>query len=90
MPLPTLVFAALATLAVTGCGVNLSVGDDTTHRTEEGTIPVGGLEVLDITTENGAVDRRPVSDEPHRPVTGHGKIAACSISSCGWSSRSRR
>jgi DUF4097 and DUF4098 domain-containing protein YvlB len=62
-PLPTLLSAAFATLAVTGCGLTVNVGDDTTRRTEEDTVPVDELEAIDITTENGAVEVRAGDDD---------------------------
>lgn len=57
-PLPTLVFAALATLAVAGCGVNVSLDDDTTRRIVHDTVPVDGLRGLELATDNGEVQVR--------------------------------
>lgn len=57
-PLPALVFAAFATIAVAGCGVNVTLGDDATRRIENETVPVGDLRVLHVDTENGAVEVR--------------------------------
>jgi len=57
-PLPTLVFAAVATLAVAGCGMNVSLGDDTTRRIEHDTVPVADLQRLDLDTDNGEVEIR--------------------------------
>ncbi len=55
-PLPTLLLAAFAAVAMTGCAVSLDVNDDTTRRIEEDTIPLGDLAALDITTDNGQVE----------------------------------
>lgn len=57
-PLPTLMFAAFATLAVAGCGVNVSLGDDTTRRIEHDTVPVADLARLELVTDNGEVEIR--------------------------------
>ncbi|MFW2336005.1 DUF4097 family beta strand repeat-containing protein [Ilumatobacter sp.] len=57
-PLPTLVFAAFATLAVAGCGVNVSLDDDTTRRIVHDTVPVDGLRGLELATDNGEVQVR--------------------------------
>ena len=55
-PLPTLVLAAFAAVAMTGCAVSLDLNDDTTRRIDEDTIPLGDLDALAITTDNGQVD----------------------------------
>lgn len=55
-PLPMLLFAALATLAVTGCAVSLDLDDDTLRRVETETVPAAGLAVVDIATGNGSVE----------------------------------
>jgi hypothetical protein len=57
-PLPTLVFAAFATLAVAGCGVDVSLDDDTTRRIVHDTVPVDGLRGLELATDNGEVQVR--------------------------------
>jgi len=57
-PLPTLVFAAFAALAVAGCGVNVSLDDDTTRRIVNDTVPVDGLRGLELATDNGEVQVR--------------------------------
>lgn len=57
-PLPTLMFAALAALAVAGCGVNVSLDDDTTRRVEHDTVPTGDLSRLELVTDNGEVQIR--------------------------------
>jgi hypothetical protein len=55
-PLPTLMFAALAAFAVAGCSINVDLGDDTTSRVENDTVPVAALTRLDVTTHNGAIE----------------------------------
>lgn len=55
-PLPTLLLAAFAAVAMAGCAVSLDIGDDTTRRTEEQSIPLGSLTGLEVTTENGQID----------------------------------
>lgn len=55
-PLPTLLFAAVATLAVTGCSVQLDLNDDTTRRIENETVPAASLTGIEVTTENGALE----------------------------------
>lgn len=55
-PLPTLLFAAFATLAVTGCTVSFDLDDDTTRRIERDTVPVDGLTAIDVTTGNGQIE----------------------------------
>lgn len=57
-PLPTLLFAAFATIAVTGCGINVRLDDDTTRRIEHDTVQVDGLTRLELRTDNGAVEIR--------------------------------
>lgn len=57
-PIPTLVFAAFATLAVAGCGINVSLDDDTTRRIEHDDLPVADLRRLDVTTDNGEIQIR--------------------------------
>ncbi len=54
-PLPALMFAAFATLAVAGCGVSVSLDDDTTRRVEHDTVPTGDLSRLELVTDNGEV-----------------------------------
>ncbi len=55
-PLPTLILAMVATLAVTGCAVRLDLDDDTTRRVENDAVPVGDLTRVDVSTENGQVE----------------------------------
>lgn len=55
-PLPTLLLAAFAALAMTGCAVSLDLDDDTTRRIVNDTVPIADLTVLDVTTENGAIE----------------------------------
>ena len=55
-PLPALVLAGFAAVAMSGCAVSLDVSDDTTRRIEEDTIPLGDLNALDVTTDNGQVE----------------------------------
>ncbi len=55
-PLPTLIFAMLATLAVSGCAVGLDLDDDTTRRIENDVVPVGQLTRVDVTTDNGQIE----------------------------------
>ncbi len=55
-PLPTLMFAALAVFAVAGCSINVDLGDDTTRRVENDTVPVTALSRLDVTTHNGGIE----------------------------------
>lgn len=55
---PTLLFAAFAAVALAGCGVNVSLGGDATVRTDEQTLPATGIDTLDVTTDNGAVEVR--------------------------------
>jgi hypothetical protein len=55
-PLPALLFAAIATLAVTGCAVSLDLDGDTTVRFEHETVPTGDLTLVDVDTENGSVE----------------------------------
>ena len=57
-PLPTLLFAAFATLTVAGCGVTARIGGDTITRVEDDTIPVDDIHVVDIRTDNGSVEVR--------------------------------
>lgn len=57
-PIPTLVFAAFATLAVAGCGINVSLDDDTTRRIEHDELPAADLRRLDVTTDNGEIQIR--------------------------------
>jgi hypothetical protein len=57
-PVPTLMFAAFATLAVAGCGVNVGLDDDTTRRIEHDDLPVDDLRRLELTTDNGEVQIR--------------------------------
>lgn len=57
-PLPTLLLAAVTTLAVAGCGIHVRLDDDTTRRIEHDTIPVTGLSTLELHTRNGAVEVR--------------------------------
>ncbi len=54
--LTTLLLAAFAAIAMTGCAVSLDLDDDTTRRIENDTVPVADLRSLDVTTENGAID----------------------------------
>lgn len=54
-PLPTLFVAALGVVALAGCGVNVELGDDTSSRTETERIPVAGLTILEVETDNGEV-----------------------------------
>lgn len=55
-PLPTLVLAAFAAVAMTGCAVSLDLNDDTTRRIDEDVLPLGDLDSLSITTDNGQVE----------------------------------
>lgn len=54
--LTTLLLAAFAVIAMTGCAVSLDLDNDTTRRIENDTVPVADLRSLDVTTENGAID----------------------------------
>ena len=56
--LPTLLFAAVAAMSLAGCGASLTVDVDTTDRTEAETIPADDLAVLEVDTDNGAVEIR--------------------------------
>lgn len=62
-PLPTLLFAAFAALAVTGCGIHIDVNDDTTRRIENDVVPAAGLTEVAVDTENGAVEVRSGPDD---------------------------
>lgn len=62
-PLPTLLFAAFATLVVAGCGVTVNLGTDTARRIESDTVAVGDLRMIDIATENGAIEVRATDDD---------------------------
>ncbi len=55
-PLPTILLAALAAFAVTGCSVSLDLDDDTTRRVEQELVPIDGVTELEVDTENGAVE----------------------------------
>ena len=58
-PLPAIVFAAFATLAVAGCGgINVSLDDDTTRRIEHDDVPGADLRRLDVATDNGEIQVR--------------------------------
>jgi hypothetical protein len=57
-PLPTLLFAALAAIAVTGCGIHVNLDDNTTRRIENDLVPAAGLTRLEVDTDNGAVEVR--------------------------------
>jgi DUF4097 and DUF4098 domain-containing protein YvlB len=54
-PLPALVLAAFAAIAMSGCAVSLDFDEDVTKRTEARTVPVGDLTHLDVSTANGTV-----------------------------------
>jgi hypothetical protein len=58
MPLSTLVVAAVGAVALAGCGVDVDLGDDATRRIENETVPIGDLRMLELSTDNGAVDIR--------------------------------
>jgi hypothetical protein len=55
-PLPTLLIAALATLAVSGCAVKLDLDADTTRRVENETVAATGISAVDVSTGNGSVE----------------------------------
>lgn len=55
-PFPTLVLAALAAVAMAGCAVSVDLDDDTTRRIEEDSLPLGDLDAISISTDNGQVD----------------------------------
>lgn len=57
-PLPTLLLAAFAAFAVAGCGVTVNLDTDADRRVETSTVAVGDLRMLDISTENGAIEVR--------------------------------
>jgi len=55
-PLPTLLVLAFGALVVSGCGVNVDFGGDTTRRIERETLPAGDVREVEIHTTNGRVD----------------------------------
>lgn len=55
-PLSTLLLAAVTAIAVSGCGVSVVFGDDTTERIETETIDVLDLGAIRVDTANGAVE----------------------------------
>ncbi len=55
-PLSGLLLAAAAAIAVSGCGVDVAFGDDTTEWTETETIDVADLSAIRVDTSNGAVE----------------------------------
>ncbi len=56
--LPTLLFAAFAAVSLVGCGITVTVDGDTTNRTEEETVSAAGIGIVDVDTDNGAVEIR--------------------------------
>lgn len=56
--LPTLLFAAVATITVAGCGITVNLDGDARRRITTDTVAVGDLRSLDLTTENGTIDVR--------------------------------
>ena len=55
-PLPTLLFSAVALLAVTGCNVSLDVSGDVTRRVDQVTIDPAGVRAVSVITDNGDID----------------------------------
>lgn len=62
-PLPTILLAVLAILALGGCAIRFDVDGDTTRQIERETLPVSDLAAIDISTENGAVAVRTGSND---------------------------
>jgi DUF4097 and DUF4098 domain-containing protein YvlB len=56
--LPTLLLGACATVTLTGCGLAAAIDGDTTRRTEDQTVPADGIRVVDVETDNGAIEIR--------------------------------
>lgn len=57
-PIPALMLAAFATLAVAGCGIDVSLDDDATRPIEHDDLPVADLRRLDVTTDIGEIHVR--------------------------------
>lgn len=55
LPLPALVTAVCAAVALTGCGVSVDLGGDVTERTESEVIDAAGIERLRVETGNGRI-----------------------------------
>ena len=60
--IPTLLFAAFAAVSLAGCGLSVTLDGDTSRRTEEETVPADGIRIIDVRSENGAVEIRGGSD----------------------------
>lgn len=56
--LPTLLLGAFATVTLTGCGLAAAIDGDTTRRTEDQTVPADGIRLVDVETDNGAIEIR--------------------------------
>ena len=54
--LPALTVTALAAVAMTGCSISVDLDRDTMRRVEDESIPLGQIESIAITTENGQID----------------------------------
>lgn len=55
LPLPALVTAVCAAVALTGCGVSIDLGGDVTERTESDVVDAAGIERLLVETGNGRI-----------------------------------
>lgn len=56
--IPTILFAAFATVSLAGCALTVAVDGDTTKRTEHDSVPAAGIARLEVDTDNGAIDIR--------------------------------
>ncbi len=54
--LPTLLFAAFAAVSLAGCGLATAIDGDTSRRTEDREVPADGIRVVDVDTDNGAIE----------------------------------
>lgn len=77
VPLPTLLFAAFAAIAVAGCGIHIDL-DDAARRDADETVSVTDLRRVEITARNGVVEMRkdPAAERQGMACTDSGSIDA--------------